>query len=426
MLEFKLCKDKTCIGFGFDELEGFIPVCIELNERFRHVAIFGSTGTGKTTLLSNMMLQDFCNNFGFCFIDPKGDAVNELLSRGLKLKVEDLILIDPLSSVDFSINFLKIPDHVKNREAFKEVVVCTFVELLKHQTKFWGERFGRLFEALVRGILDYNEQLKENKQLDILDLYLILLKKDKLIKFAEQLRDPLLKEYIIESLRIKGEDLSREAILRRLNDWIHNKIVRAMFCKNKKENLNFEEIIESGKIILVKIPKGELGNSATQLFGTIFISLIWANVKSKGIKITGANNPYFLYIDEFHSFAFNKGFFDELLSESRAFNLGTTIATQYPSQLPVEIRNAVYSNCSTLIVFNVQNPYDAEQLSLRIPDITASDILNLGKFEAYVRLHVDCRPETIKIRTYPPFCINSRKIVTFCLSDKGKRIFQKY
>jgi len=273
------------------------------------------------------------------------------------------------------------------------------VELMRQQTKFWGERFGRLFEVIVRIMLDYNEKVNKAEQLTLLDLYRIILKKENLKEFVKLSRDFILRSYVEEALQIKGEEQSREALLRRLNDWLHNKIVRKIIsCKTS--SFNFNKAIISKKIILVRIPQGEIGSCATQLIGSMIVTLLWAAIKSKECT---KREPFFLYVDELHNFIFKKSLFDVILSEARAFKLGLILASQYPSQLSKGIKRAIYGNCSTFVAFNIQNPEDAEFAAKRLL-VTGSDLVALSPYKAYVRTRCNLKKktETHLMLSYPP------------------------
>ena len=386
-----------CIGESYSLGMGKFHLCIELNERFRHVAIFGSTGTGKSTLLANMMLQDTLDGMGYCFVDPKGDLASYLIKALGKMNIR-FCLIDPSNPNTEKFNIFDVHES----RTFKDTLVSNLVEIMRQQTVFWGERFGRMFEAILRIILEYNERVPKSKQLTVVDLYKFLLKKERIEDFLRFVENDLLKEYVIEMFKIKGEEQSREALLRRLNDWIHNRLVRRVIAC-KVSNFGFRTTVESGRIVVVRIPKGEIGKAAAQLIGTIVFTFLWSAIKERVCIEEHRRRPYFLYVDEFHNFAFEKSFFDEVLSESRGYRLGIVVATQYPSQLSRNVKESVYSNCSTFVTLNIQNPYDAKILAEKYPEITANEILSLSKYWAIVRTYINGKPKTYKVKLYPPF-----------------------
>jgi len=404
LLTNKKYGDLLYLGVYTDNIRGDIHVPINFQDRFRHMVIFGGTGMGKSTLLVNMIVQDMHAGHGLCFIDPKGDAIEEVLMRVPEHRTDDVILIDPANyDKVVGLNFLELPK--KNLSdaqlnAIKEVIVSDLVALMKQQTRIWGERFGRIFETLIRAILDFNERASEEDQLTFLDLYVLLTDEEIRNKFAESVRDPIIRGYLLKINEMK-EDVM-EPVIRRLNDWIMNKVARQIVA-HRKSSFDFREAIDSGKIILVRIPKGEVGEAIMQLVGLTVISKIWAAAKSRVDTPPEERVPFFLYVDEFANFAFEGSTFDEILSEARAFKLGLILATQYPSQLSHEVREAVYGNCGTIITFNPQNPNDAKVLIKRFPGVKDEDLLSLGLYTVMLRITVRNElSDPFIIRTYPP------------------------
>ena len=194
--------DPLYLGVYTDNIRGDIHIPINFQDRFRHVFICGATGSGKSTLLVNMVVQDMYAGHGLCFIDPKGDAIEEVLMRVPEHRIDDVILIDPANyDKVVGLNFLELPK--KNLSdaqlnAIKEVIVSDLVALMKQQTKIWGERFGRIFETLIRAILDFNERASEEDQLTFLDLYVLLTDEEIRNKFAESVKDPIIREYLLK------------------------------------------------------------------------------------------------------------------------------------------------------------------------------------------------------------------------------------
>jgi len=292
--------DPLYLSVYTDNIRGDIHVSINFQDRFRHVFICGATGSGKSTLLVNMIVQDMHAGHGLCFIDPKGDAIEEVLMRVPEHRIDDVILIDPANyDKVVGLNFLELPK--KNLSdaqlnAIKEVIVSDLVALMKQQTKIWGERFGRIFETLIRAVLDFNERASEEDQLTFLDLYVLLTDEEIRNKFAESVKDPIIREYLLKVNEMK-EDVM-EPVIRRLNDWVMNKVARQIVA-HRRSSFDFREAIDSGKIILVRIPKGEVGEAIMQLVGLTVISKIWAAAKSRVDTPPEERVPFFLYVDEF-------------------------------------------------------------------------------------------------------------------------------
>ena len=396
--------ERQYLGVYDHNIRGRLHIHIALPDRFRHIFICGATGTGKSTLLVNMIVQDILNGYGLCFIDPKGDAIEEVLMRVPECRVKDVILIDPANYEKVvGLNFLEIPRKELSDaqlNAMKEVIVADLIALMRQQTQIWGERFGRIFETLIRAILDFNEKVPEEEQLTFLDLYVLLTDDEIRNKFAETVEDPIIREYLLKVNEMPQEVM--EPVIRRLNDWVMNKIARQIVT-HRSSSFDFREAIDSNKIILVRVPKGEVGNTIMQLVGTTILSKLWAAAKSRVNQRPDERKPFFLYVDEFSNFAFEGSTFDEILSEARAFRFGLVLATQYPSQLSPKVMEAVYSNCGTIIAFNPQNPKDASVLVKRYPNVRVEDFLSLGLYRAFVRVMIRNElSDPFVLHTYPP------------------------
>ncbi|RLI79368.1 hypothetical protein DRP05_04210 [Archaeoglobales archaeon] len=419
--------DELYLGTFNDSVRGTIHVSIALEDRFRHCLIVGATGTGKSNLLINMILQDIYAGRGLCFIDPKGDAIEDVLMRIPESRVKDVILIDPANyDKVVGLNFLELPRKGLSEiqiNAMKEVIVADLVALMRQQTAIWGERFGRIFETLVRAILDFNERVGEEEQLTFLDLYVLLTDEEVRNRFAETVKDPIIREYLLKVNEMQDDVM--EPVIRRLNDWVMNKVARQIVA-HRKSSFDFREAIDTNKIILVRVPKGEVGVTIMQLIGTTVLSKIWAAAKSRVDIPQEDRKPFFLYIDEFANFAFEGSTFDEIFSEARAFKLGLIVATQYPSQLSKEVMEAVYGNCGTVIAFNPQNPKDASVLIKRFPGVKVEDLLSLGLYTVMLRLMVRNElTDPFIIRTYPPTTpLRSREEIKW-VAEKSLEMYGK-
>ena len=407
-----LDPNRLYLGVYDHNIRGRIHIHVALLDRFRHIFICGATGAGKSTLLVNMIVQDILNGHGLCFIDPKGDAIEDVLMRIPEERMKDVILIDPANYEKVvGLNFLEIPRKELNEaqlNAMKEVIVADLIALMRQQTQIWGERFGRIFETLIRAILDFNEKVPPEEQLTFLDLYILLTDDEVRNKFAETVEDPIIREYLLKVNEMPEEVM--EPVIRRLNDWVMNKIARQIVT-HRSSSFDFRDAIDSNKIILVRVPKGEVGNTIMQLVGTTILSKLWAATKSRVNQRPEERVPFFLYVDEFANFAFEGSTFDEILSEARAFKLGLVLATQYPSQLSPKVMEAVYSNCGTIIAFNPQNPKDASVLVKRYPGVKVEDFLSLGLYRALVRVMIRNElSDPFVLHTYPPLKpVRSRK-----------------
>ncbi|ELZ80164.1 hypothetical protein C454_11151 [Haloferax gibbonsii ATCC 33959] len=350
----------------------------------------------------NTALQDCFKGKGIAVIVPKGNAVDELLRKIPEERLDDVVYINPAAG-SAAINVLEphitpgMSEAQKTRQ--KEIIVSDLIDLFRRQSENWGDRFGRILETLLHAHIEANIRNSESKTL--LDVFESITDSEKLIALIDGTRDVVVREQLVRV----HEDLSSyelEPLQRRLNDFLINPTLRRFV--SQKSSFNVREAVNQGKIILVDIQKGELGDKVTQLIGSIVITQIWAATQSRITQPPNRRTPFYLYIDELQNFGGEDGNFVKILSEAREYRLGCWLITQYLDQLPREMQKAVSTNCRTKIVFNPDGSNKAH-LSKWLNGINTKELNRLGRFRAAIQTPAEGRSERAAVftTTLPPW-----------------------
>ena len=375
-------------------------------DRSRHCYIIGATGTGKSTLLYNMITQDIRNGEGVAVIDPHGDLYHQVLRSVPRSRVDDIVLIDPCD-FDYAvgINFLECGGLYKQ-------VQMNFI--VNEMMKIFGRLYdpvqtqGPVFEQYMRSamllIMD-NEVHKPT----LMDIPIVFEDKD----FRSFLLDKC-KNSVVESFWTKQAEEARgdsslksmaPYITSKLNQFTANALIRPIIGQ-PKSTINFREIMDSGKILLVNLSKGLLGELDTQLIGMLIIGKIFAEALSRINLKPEKRRPLFLYVDEFQNFTTDTVAY--LLSEARKFGLYLTLANQNLAQLSTNsgrqnILDAVLGNVGTMLLFRL-GAVDAGRMDIYTrPELQAQDLQELPDFHAAGRLLVNNAPsKPFVFKTLPP------------------------
>jgi len=374
------------------------------DKRLTHILNLGPTGYGKTKLLLHVALQDAQKDHGLCIINPKGGLINEFIAKLPEERLEDLVYINPAQEPVTSINVLEpqISEEMTlaQKENQKEIIVSDLIDLFKRQSENWGDQFGRVLETLLRAHIDLN--IKKEDSNTLVDVFRCVIQGDALTELIDRVEDPVIREQLV---RVK-EDMSSyemEPLQRRLNDFVMNPTIRRVIGA-KESGLNFQDAVNKGKIILVDIQKGEVGDTVSELVGSIVITKIWAAAQSRVTQPIEQRRPFFLYVDELQNFAGEGSNFTKILSEAREYRLGCWLATQYLHQLDTEMRRAVTNNCRTKICFNPAGSEDLNRINSMLQGIEKNTLTQLGKYRAIVQKPAERNTRAAAIfDTYPPW-----------------------
>jgi TraM recognition site of TraD and TraG len=356
------------------------PIQFFEQDRLRHMYMIGKTGVGKSSMFSNMALQDINNFRGVCFIDPHGEAINWILERIPKGRLEDVVLFDP-SDIEnpMGLNLLE----AKNQQE-KDFLVSELIEI-----------FYKLFDPLKTGIIGPQfEHWLRNAALTIMAdpqggslLEIPKLFTDKKFELYKRkfIKDPLIQDFW-QMQMARTSDFHKSEMLNyfssKFGHFLNNSICRNVIGQNIS-GINFEQIISQEKILLVDLSKGKIGELNSRFLGLIIISKLQAAILKRANLAAGSFPPFYLFVDEFQNMTTDT--FASMLSESRKYGLGVHLTNQYFAQLPENIQDAILGNVGTLLSFSL-GIEDASRLEREFAPFNKDDLGNLEKFNFYIKL----------------------------------------
>ncbi len=371
-------------------------VSLSESQRLRHTHIIGSTGTGKTTFILNLIVQDMEMGNGIAVLDPHGDLTDMVMERVPDHRIEDVVLIDP-SDIEHPIGFNPLQAH---SEIEKIAISSDFVEVFKRLSTSWGDQ---MTSVLGNAVLAF---LESETGGTLSDMRRFLIENDFRRGFLKTVRDPEVIYFWEKGFQmLVGKP--QGPILTRLDTFLRPKTIRRMV--SQKLGLNFQEIMDNKKILLAKLSQGLIGSENAYLLGTLLVSKIHQIVMSRQVQHASERVNFFVYIDEFHNFL-TKSMAD-LLSGARKYNLGLVLAHQDLRQLwerDKEVANSVISNPGTRVCFRVGD-FDAGKLEEGFSGFDSLDLQNLGLGEAIAR--VEKAENDFNLNTYPDPEIDKRKAV---------------
>ena len=382
------------------------PVRMSDEDRRRHLYIIGQTGTGKTSLMKEMIRQDMENGKGLCVIDPHGEFAEYALSVVPPSRSEDVIYFDP-GSIDrpMGLNMLEMdPDHPEQKTMIIDELFGIF-DKLYNLKEVGGPMFEKYFKNSVYLLLDdYRYEVPV-----LADVSRVLVDDDYRADKLSRETNPLVKEFWqLEAEKARGEASLGELapyISSKLNNFIYNEFLRPII-NQKKSTFNFREVMDNQKILVVNLSKGRIGELNANFLGLIIVGKLLMAALSRVDIEEGQRKDFYLYMDEFQSFTTES--IATILSEARKYRLDLIIAHQFIKQLKEEIRNAVFGNVGSMVVFRI-GADDAEFMKNQFePVFSQQDLMNIDNFNAHIKLLINnqtTRPfniRTIKEREGSP------------------------
>ena len=373
---------------------------IRPDDRRRHMYIIGKTGMGKSTLLENMIFSDIHAEKGVAVIDPHGDLIEAILRFVPSHRTNDVILFDPADKeYPLSFNMLSAshPDQYP-------LVVSGLMSVF---TKLWPDVWSGRMEHILRNTLLALIESPGNSMMGILRMF----SDDAFrMKIVSHLQDHLVRsfwedEYASWSDKYRTEAIA--AIQNKIGQLLSVPLIRNIVGQTTSK-LSIREAMDTGKIILVNLSKGNLGEDNSAFLGSMLVTKFQLDAMSRADIPEKQRRDFYLYVDEFQNFATES--FATILSEARKYRLNLTLANQYIGQLMLgdggkstALKDAVFGNVGSMVCFQVGSD-DAEDLSLQFEEmITPKDILSLPKYHAYFRLMISGMPsKPFSVSTLPP------------------------
>lgn len=370
-----------------------IPFGIKDRDRLGHIYVLGKTGVGKSTLLKSMALSDIQRGKGCCVIDPHGDVAEYLLSNVPESRKNDVLYLD-LSELKHIHSFN--PLYAVHPE-YHSLVASNLISTFK---KIWKESWGPRLEYFLRYSLI---TLLKYPYATLLDIQPLLTDKEFRFKVLEYIEDESIhsfwkKEFSKYSPNLLAEIIS--PILNKMGLFSASEPLKKMFGQ-QVSSFRVSRIMEQEAILIVNLSKGKIGEDISSIVGSILVSSIQLAASYRAKQKESSRKPFYLYIDEAHSFISLS--IADILSESRKYGLSLFLAHQYLDQLQDEIKSAIFGNVGTIICFRIGTT-DAELLSREFfPTFSQEDFVNLKRFNFYLKLLIDgvsSKPFSAEIRVY--------------------------
>lgn len=366
---------------------------IKQDDRRRHTYIIGKTGMGKTTLLENMVISDINKGNGLCVVDPHGDFADNMLNYIPPHRINDVVYFNP-GDVNFPIAFNVMES--ENPE-YKHLVAAGLLGVFK---KIWADSWGPRLEYVLRNtilaLLDYPGAT-------MLGVMRLLTDKTYRKKVVKRIQDPVVKSFWVDEYANYPDKFQKEAIApiqNKVGQFLSISLIRNIVGQ-PKSTINMRDVIDSQKIVLLNLSKGKIGEDASALFGAMVVTQLQLAAMSRVDIAEEDRKDFYLYVDEFQNFATDS--FADILSEARKYRLNLIMAHQYINQLPEKVSDAVFGNVGTMITFRV-GATDAEFLEKEFePVFMQNDILNLAKYNVYLKLMIDgVASQAFSAGTLPP------------------------
>jgi hypothetical protein len=343
--------------------------------------IIGKTGTGKSTFLENMIVQDIQNGHGIAFIDPHGGSAEKLLDYIPEWRIDDVIYLNP-SDMEFPISFNPLEDRGPEK---RHLVADGLMSVFK---KIWPEAFSGRMEYILNATM---MSLLEYPDSTVLSINRMLTDKDFRKRVVASVTDSAVKNAWEELMKWDDKRWSEAiaALVNKVGQFSTNPVIRNIIGQ-PKSTFDFRKAMDERKIVIINLSKGMIGEQNAPLLGAMFITKIYLAAMSRaelpGHVITRMP-PFYFYVDEFQNFA-NESF-ASILSEARKYKLALTVANQFIAQMEEPIRDAVFGNMGTTVAFRV-GPLDAEFMErVFAPVFTQEDLQSIQFAHYYLTLQID-------------------------------------
>jgi len=387
---------------------------IKPDDRRRHVYVIGKTGMGKTVMLQNMAIQDIQAGRGVGFVDPHGEAAEEILDFVPSNRINDVIYVNP-ADLDYPIAF-NVMERVEPE--YRHLVAGGLMGVFKKiWPDVWSARMEYILNNSILALLEYPGST-------LLGINRMLSDAEFRKKIVDKITDPVIKAFWLNEFARYTQRYEVEAtaaIQNKVGQFISAPLIRNSIGQ-VQSNIDMRKIMDEKKILILNLSKGKIGEDNSTLMGALLITKIQLAAMSRVDIPEEKRNDFFLYVDEFQNFATES--FVNILSEARKYRLALILAHQYIAQMEETVRDAVFGNVGTLISFRV-GAEDAEYLEKEfIPEFNAEDIVNLAKYNIYLKLMIDgVAGRPFSAETLLPFPrpeeSNKEKIIKVCRERYG-------
>jgi len=352
---------------------------IKTDDRRRHMYLIGKTGMGKSTILENMIVDDIRAGHGVAVVDPHGDLAEKIVEYIPSNRINDVVYFNP-SDINFPIAF-NVVEQVEPH--LRHLVASGLIGVFQ---KLWADSWGPRLEYILRNailaILDFPGST-------LLGVVRMLSDKNYRKKVVANIKDPVVKAFWEKEFSGYADKFASEAvspIQNKVGQFLSSSLMRNIIGQVKSA-IDIRDIMDNGKILIMNLSKGRIGEDNSALLGAMMITKIQLAAMSRVDVPEKERRDFYLYIDEFQNFSTDS--FANILSEARKYRLNLVLAHQYIEQLSEKVKPAVFGNVGTMVVFRV-GAADAEELVKEFtPTFLEEDLVNLPKYEMYLKLMID-------------------------------------
>ncbi len=363
-------------------------------DRRRHIYIIGKTGMGKSVLLENMIKSDVDQKKGVAVIDPHGDLAESVIDFIPSHRINDVVILDPSDiSHPFAFNMLESGDDPHRQNLIASGLLGVF-------KKMYSDSWGPRLEHILRNCL---LALAGTPNTSMLGIMRILVDAEYRRKVVNGIENPMVRSFWVDEFGKFNDKMRTEAISpiqNKVGQFLSSPMIRNILGQ-VKSTVNIRFMMDTGKILIINLSKGKIGEDNSSLLGSMLITKFQLDAMSRADIDEKDRKDFYLYVDEFQNFATDS--FATILSEARKYKLNLTMANQYIAQMPDEVRDAVFGNVGTILNFQVGFD-DAEYFSGQFSEeVLPNDIISLPKYNCYTKLMIDGMPsKTFSLATLPP------------------------
>ncbi len=357
---------------------------IKKADRRKHLYIMGKTGTGKSTMIANMAINDMRNGEGVAVIDPHGDLSDILLDFVPSFRINDVAYLDP-SDTDYP--FHLNPLEVKN-DSFRELVASGIVSIfykLYHYS--WGPRLEYILRNTILTLLHVSDAT-------LLQVPELLTNENFRAKVVEKMEDQVIKNFWLNEFNKMSPQLRSEAvspILNKVGQFLSSTTIRNI-VGSPVSTIDLETMMNEGKIVLVNLSQGKLGEDSSALLGAMMITKMQLAAMNRVYLPEEERRDFYLYVDEFQNFATDS--FIKILSEARKYHLDLTLANQYIGQIDEDVQKAIFGNAGSIVSFGVGSA-DARILAREFGmKYKEEELVALGNYQTILKLSIDNHTST--------------------------------
>lgn len=353
---------------------------IKKKDRRLHMYIIGKTGTGKSTLMENMIIDDINEGRGMAVVDPHGSLIAHVLEFIPENRLQDVIYFNPADH-EHPVGF-NLLENVNPEQ--KNIVASGVVGILEKifGEVSWGPRLEYILRNVILALLEYpNSTFMGIMRLLTDNAYRRLV--------LNEVKDPVIRDFFINEYEKYEPKFRTEAIApiqNKVGQFLSASTIRNIIGQ-PKSTIDIREVMDNGKILLADLSIGKIGEDNSALLGSMLITKIQLAAMGRVDLAEDERRDFYLYVDEFQNFATDS--FATILSEARKYRLNLAMANQYTAQMPESVSNAVFGNVGTMISFRV-GAQDADVLVKEFePVFDANDLVNLDNFQIYLKMAID-------------------------------------